>query len=508
MDPHRPSAKIEGGVQWETPDSPESGPVILEDQRHNLSPSYVPEKDRVALRQKVAYGLGGPLEGLASGIPLSNLTPVFNVGLGMSPGLLGLVLLLWRTWDACTDLFMGNMSDNARTRWGRRRPFIIAGAILTGLTMPLIWWAPLGMSQWATFTWLLITGMIFYTCFSLWGMPYYSLQLEMSPDYNERTNITAYRAFAQQIFSLIGGWILALAARPLFSTHPDHSPDLVNGMKYISIGLGALALLLGILPGLFVKERYYAKDASKQSKEDIWTGLKQTLTTKPFLCLLAITFTKTFGFALINTLGFYLNTYYVCRGNLMLATTITGVVSSVLYLPNLAAIPLCTWLANRLGKRAMLFIIVCCAIVGTLSMIVFITPTDPWLQIIPALLISPIGAGLWLVAPSMQADVADYDELVTSQRREGSFSAVFSWTLKASNALASGLGGLLLITTGFDISHGSNQSPQVLGNLRLFYIGVPLCFLVLCLFAIGTYDLSRERMLDIRRQLEAKRGVI
>ncbi len=470
--------------------------------------STVPAKDRVPFWQKVAYGLGGPVEGTAVWIPQANLTPVFNICLGISPGWLGLITLLWRAWDACVDLYMGNMSDNARTPWGRRRPFIVLGAVLTGLTMPLIWWVPSGIAEWQTVAWLLVSGMIFYTCFSLWAMPYYSLQLEMSPDYNERTNISAYRGYAQQFLGLMSGWILALASRPIFSSHLDGKPDLVNGMRYISIALGLMTIILGVLPGIFVKERYYAEDAVKQPRENIWTGLRQTLTTRPFLYVIAIVFLKTFGFNLISTLGFYLNVYYVCRGNLVLATTIAGVSSTLLFAPNLLAIPICTWLTARFGKKRMLYIIVTSGIVGILSMSVLITPSHPWLQVIPSLLISPIGAGLWLIVPSMLADVADYDESITRQRREGSFSAVFSWTSKASVALAGGLGGVLLITTGFDVSHGANQAPHVLSNLKEFYMGIPMGFLIICLVAINRYELTHARMLEIRGELEARRGVV
>jgi GPH family glycoside/pentoside/hexuronide:cation symporter len=115
-----------------------------------LIQSKVPEKDRVPFWQKVAYGLGGPVEGTANWIPQQNLTPVFNIAMGVNPIVLGIILMIWRIYDAVTDQIMGNISDNARTRWGRRRPFIVVGAILTGITMPLIWWMPTGLSNWAT----------------------------------------------------------------------------------------------------------------------------------------------------------------------------------------------------------------------------------------------------------------------------------------------------------------------------------------------------------------------
>ncbi|SDT94824.1 glycoside/pentoside/hexuronide:cation symporter, GPH family [Verrucomicrobium sp. GAS474] len=472
------------------------------------SPGKIPEKDRVPFWQKVAYGLGGPVEGTAIWIPQGNLTPVFNIALGLNPALLGIVLMCWRIWDAAADQVMGNFSDNARTRWGRRKPFIVLGAILTALTMPVIWWMPHGLPEWQMFAWLLLGGILFYSCFSIWAMPYYSLQLEMSPDYNERTNITAYRAYAQQFLQLAGGWILALASLPIFSRLPGGAPDLANGMRYISLGLAALTLVLGVLPGLFVRERYYAKEASRQPKEPLWQGLKQTLSTRPFLWIITIVFTKTFGFGLIGTLGFYLNAYYACGGDLHLATKIGGVIATALFAPNLLAIPLCTWIANRWDKKTLLYITVLSGLCGSLSVSVFVTPAHPWLQVIPPLLMGPVGIGLWLVVPSMQADVADYDEWMGGKRREGSFSAVFSWTLKATTALSGGLSGVLLVLCGFKSGPHAAQDPHVLATLKLFYIGTPLLFLIVSLFAISRYPLTREKVAEIRAALEARRGVI
>ncbi|AHF93456.1 Na+/melibiose symporter-like transporter [Opitutaceae bacterium TAV1] len=470
--------------------------------------SKVPEKDRVPVGQKLAYGLGGQLEGTAVWVPKNNLTPVFNIGLGLDPLIISSILMIWRVWDAFTDPVMGNISDNARTRWGRRRPFIVAGAILAGLTLPIMWWMPRDISQWQMAAWLLVSGLLFYSCFTLWSMPYYSLQLEMSPDYDERTNITAWRSVSQKFIALASGWILALATLPVFGVRADGSPDLVNGMRWISIGLGIATIVLGVLPGIFVKERYYAKETSKQPRQPLLAGMKQTLSTRPFLWLLVIVITKNLGVILVSSLGFYVNAYYVCRGDLVLAAKIQGASSTAVFLPAILAVPFCTWLSARFGKRMLLYIIGAVGIAGYLSVYLFYTPEHPWLQIVSSLLIGPLATGLWLVAPSMQADIVDYDELATGQRREGSFASVFSWCLKASGALTTGLSGVVLVWTGYHASHGANQPAHVAENLRTFYIWIPVVFIALSLFAVNRYELTKSRMHEIRARLEARRGAL
>ena len=96
--------------------------------------------DRVPLKQKLAYGLGGPVDILAIWIFVSIAYPVFNMELQMSPTRVAVILMALRLWDGIADPVMGWISDNTRSRWGRRRPFIFIGAILASITYPLIWW--------------------------------------------------------------------------------------------------------------------------------------------------------------------------------------------------------------------------------------------------------------------------------------------------------------------------------------------------------------------------------
>jgi len=473
-----------------------------------LFQSQIPESDQVPFLQKIAYGLGIPVEGVAQWTVASYLTPVLNIGFGMSPALIGALMMFWRFWDAFVDPIVGNISDNTRSRWGRRRPYIFVGGILVGLSFPLMWWAPRDLVGWQVFTWVLVSGTLFYTCYSVWAMPYFSLLLEMTPDYNERTNVTAVRSFIMQFVALGIGWIFAMASLPVFGILPDGKPDLVSGMRAISIGLAILAVIFGVLPSLFAKERYYQKEACKQPPAKLVTGLKQTLTTKPLLWLFAIITCNMMGFGLVGTLGFYVNAYYLCGGDLGQAAQIQGVKATMLVVPNILVIPFCAWLARRFGKRALLYGVFLLGIIGNLSIYIFYIPSNPWLQVIPPLIIGPSGIGLWLIVPSMYADIADYDELATGMRREGSIMAVASWLSKIVGTATIGISGLLLVWTGFDIAHGAAQPDYVLRNLKIFYIWIPVGFLVAGLFAIRAYDLTHKRMLEIRAELEARRGVI
>lgn len=479
----------------------------LFDQIKQRFASKCPEKDRVPVGEKAAYGIGNSVEALTVWLPLSVITPVFNIGLGMSPALIGIVLGIWRIWDAIADPIMGNISDNTRTRWGRRRPFIVVGAIATGLIFPIMWWAPIGSSDTFLFCWLMFSGFLLFSAFTVWAMPYYSLQLEMTPDYNERTNVSAYRSFFGSIFNLVGGWLLAIASMDVFAD-ASGEPDLVNGMRFVCFIMAALIITIGVLPGIFVKERYYDAEAARQEPQKLLPSLKRTLSTRPFLILVLIAVTQILGMGLVGTLGFYLNLYYVCEGDLALAAKFQGVINTALFLPSLLAIPFCVWFSAKYGKRKLLYLITAMSISGFLATYIFYIPGKPWLMLIPALLKGTIATGLWMIVPSMQADIADHDELTSHARREGSFCSVFSWTTKVAWTVNMSLSGFILVATGFNVEREGGQPEAVLNNMLHVYIWVPITVLCISLFAINRYGLTRGKVAEIRQQLEARRGSI
>ena len=122
--------------------------------------------DRVPLKQKLAYGLGGPVDILAIWVFVSIAYPVFNMELQMSPTRVAVILMALRLWDGIADPVMGWISDNTRSRWGRRRPFIFIGAILAAITYPLIWWFPMDLSHDLLMIWVIGFGILFWFLYS------------------------------------------------------------------------------------------------------------------------------------------------------------------------------------------------------------------------------------------------------------------------------------------------------------------------------------------------------
>lgn len=122
------------------------------------------------------------------------------------------------------------------------------------------------------------------------------------------------------------------------------------------------------------------------------------------------------------------------------------------------------------------------------------------------MLLSPGYVGMWLVIPSMIADVVDSEELRNGDRREGGFASIFAWLTKASTSFAYGMAGVIVVWCGFEIARRADQTPEAYRNMRLCFALLPTLFLTPALILLGRYPLSQARMIEIRNELEARRG--
>ncbi len=216
--------------------------------------------------------------------------PFFNIGLGINPALLGVGLMLMRAWDAISDPVMGNISDNARTRWGRRRPFMAVGAVLTGLIYPFLWDPPAGWGESGMLAYLLVAGLLFVSSFTCWSMPYFGMQLELTPNYDERTRLMAWTTLFGKLVSLAGAWVMAILASRWFAEQVTGEADIVAGMRTCRWFIGGLIIVVGLLPVFFVKERYYKAETSKQTRDPFWASIRESFRCRPLWYLIGISF--------------------------------------------------------------------------------------------------------------------------------------------------------------------------------------------------------------------------
>jgi GPH family glycoside/pentoside/hexuronide:cation symporter len=469
---------------------------LLEMETDNKSTQINKEKNvKLKLSSKIIYGTGSIAENtMQNGIQVM-MNPFFNVALGVTPALLGLATAIFRIWDAITDPFMGMLSDRTVSSYGRRRPYILLGAIMSGILFAVMWWCPRGMTTTFYFGWFLIVSILFYSFYTVFCVPYLALGYEMSTDYHERTSVMSFRTWFAAISGIGVQWLFWITQRSVFV-------DTVDGMRWVGIGLGFIIILMGIMPGLFLKERTLTKDEIAQNRLLVKPkGLFKALDIKSFRYILyALTFVVA-GMFLVITLGFYLNVYYVFKGDLKAASTMIGVSGMLYHLMSMIALPVINKLSLKLGKKKALLIFIVIAIVGNILKWWCFTPENPWLQLIAIGLIGPGLAAIWTLLASMTADVTDLDELENGTRREGLFGALYNWTMKLGFALCFLIGSLILELTGFDATIVGPQSDYTLYLIRLLYTIVPTFGLLISMYFIWQFPITEKISMEIREKL-------
>jgi GPH family glycoside/pentoside/hexuronide:cation symporter len=476
-------------------------PAAAEQQPRAPAPGALP------LQTKLAYALGGSTDIFGHWLYNNLVDPVYNVFLGLSPTQVSITRATTLAVDACSGLFFGWLSDNTRSRWGRRRPYVLFGSMVAGLGLPLLFMARPGWSNAQIFTFMLVSAALYAPLIASYNTPYQSLGAELTPDYNERTSVMSYKGVIQKAAGALIGWALWFANRSMFNDPVTGQPDVARGAVWAAAIAGAWMIVSGVVNFLFVKERYYGT-AAAQPRAGFFRMFGDAFQCRPYLMLLGAAFAYAIPTGLVGTFGFYVLNYHVFHGD-MKATSEIGGWSSMAYLAcGVIGIITANLLSRRIGKHATL---ICALAVGLLafgSSWWLYTPSNPWLSIVCTGLNGFSATGLWVVLPAMSADVIDYDELQSSKRREGAYSATFSWVMKLGMMFSMLIGGPLLVATGFDAKLGGAQSAETILWIRILFAGIPVTALVVALVLIQFYPLSTERMREIRAQLEQRRGAV
>lgn len=465
------------------------------------NPHVTPEKDRISVLEKLSFSAGALPYGFAYFTVTQMAYPVLNMTLGMSATLIGVMLAIGRLWDAVDDPLVGWISDNARTRWGRRLPFILLGAVMLAITLPLMWMFPSGLGQTGIFIWFTVTSVLFYTAGTFFSVPWLSLSYELTPDPQERTRIHAYRAYMGAFIGLLLPWLFAWAQSDVFT-------DVLSGVRWLSVGCGILCILFTLPIVLFCKERF-ADKALKQEKISIVRSVKETLSNKPFLIFECGIVSVAIGAPmLVGALGIYINTYYIFDGDMKAGASMSALATSVTVVIKLLTLPLTVKLCSLYGKVTVMRWSLGIGLVGAPLQYITYTPDYPYLQLVSAILLAPCVTAFWLLVDPMKADCADYDEWKTGLRREGSYASVANWIEKMSVTGVLFLSGFVLNITGYDPSLGADQSDETLWLMRVLYCVFPFLGTVVSLISLKFYSLSEERMQSIREELVKRRGSI
>lgn len=405
---------------------------------------------------------------------------------GLKPAVAGLALLIGRTWDWINDPIMGYLSDSTRSRWGRRRPYILFGALPYALVFAMIWWNPPLQTQLAKAVYYGFAYTLYYTINTIISLPYFSLTPDLTPDYDERTSLTTFR----MIFSLLG-----TGAGIMIGMSINWNPNNQSTIALLGLIFGIGASLPFLLVFFGTNEN---PDYQTQPKPRLFTEIKAALKNQPFLSAASIIL---FTFLALETIQqmllFYLKYYLQLE-------SATEVVSGSLIAAALLSLPFWNWLSEKLNK-------IKAYILGTtflgivLIALVFLKPG--WGVGIVCFFAALAGLGFgavqvlsWAIIP----DTIEYDELQSGERHEGMFYSLVTLFRKITTALVLPATGFILGATGY-VANSLEQNRGTILAIRGMMGILPAAALLVGIFFALKFPITRESFLEVQRSLERKK---
>jgi len=429
---------------------------------------------------------------------------------GLEPRLASIAALIGIIWDAINDPIVGMISDRVRTRWGRRRPFLLFFAIPYGASFLLLWYAPPFQSQIAKAVFITIAFMIADTFETLVSVPFSALTPELTPDYDERTSLTSFRMF----FNLAISLVTAVAAPAIVDSVISGGGTQQQGYLVTAAIFGGMAAIPFLLIFFVVREHELTPEQTHEAT--FMETVRTAWGNVPFRFATAVYMLNWITFDLVAlVLPFYL-LYWTSSGNLLSQASVFGIslpiesaVFAVLLITAVAVLPFWVWVSNRFSKKtAYILGMIFWAVV---QLVIFsIKPGQVELVLLMSFFAGISVSAAHLLPDSLFPDVIEWDELRTGRRAEGIYYGVKNFIRKLTGAFAIFIGLQVLGWFGYQTPPEGvtvfQQSPVTLTAIR-FLIG-PLGAVLL--FSAVTmawfYPLTRERHARIRRLLEQRKA--
>jgi GPH family glycoside/pentoside/hexuronide:cation symporter len=438
---------------------------------------------KLSTRTKVFYGIGDIGNAVVNSAIQFFLMKFYTDGALILPALAGNALLIGKIWDAVNDPLFGWITDRTKSRFGKRRVFMLFGAIPLAIASALLWFVPTQDKVW-TFVWIAATFILFDTVWTLTNVPYYALTSELTDDYDERSSLTTYRMVMAVPAYLVGA-ALTPAIVGLFALQR-------TGYAFIGIAYGILAAVALLVSAAGFRERQKVSEIKPEASP--FKSLLAALKNKPFVWLCTTYFIVNVSFAFIKILM----AYYIEYQLLMKAQT--SLVMGLMLICVTVSLPFWQWVSRKMDKGpayalGMVF--------GALAVILtFFLPHKSTGLIYLISVLAGFGfSAQWIFPWAMVADVSDYDRVETGQQRSGMYYGVWGLATKISEALA--LASVGWILTGFGYVPNVEQTPHALLGIRLFFGLIPAIFIFASIPLLVKYPITRKRHAEIRRRLDS-----
>ncbi|MFT4699005.1 MAG: GPH family glycoside/pentoside/hexuronide:cation symporter [Flavobacteriaceae bacterium] len=470
--------------------------------------SYKNSSKTVPMGQKIAFGLG-MLANQMFPAALGIFMVVLIQDYGFPTWMWGILFFLPRIFDAFTDPVMGFISDNTRSIWGRRRQYVLIGAIIMGISFGLMWQLYVADGLNYNFTYFLIWSLVFYLGLTIFSVPYVAMGYEMSDDFHERTNLMAVAQWIGQWAWVIAPWFWVVM----------YDPEWFGGgaavtTRSLGIWVAVICALLAMVPAFFIKSKSTKDDESLTpltmktiggSLKQIIENFKEAFKISAFRKLCFSTFLIFNAFNVVAGFSFFIVVYYLFNGDATAAglwPTLLGSVGALA--TTFLVIPIVARMSNIMGKKKAFMVSQGISVLGYIMLWFLFIPGKPYMFLF-ALPFFSFGIGsLFMLMMSMTSDIIDVDELNTGKRREGVFGAIYWWMVKFGFAIAGLLTGAIMTLVGF-VPDTVNTEASITG-IRLFYSGLPILGTLGAMLIMRNYDHTEEKALKISAQLAKRKG--
>jgi glycoside/pentoside/hexuronide:cation symporter, GPH family len=445
--------------------------------------------EKLSTRIKWIYGSGDLGFSLTNTILSVYFALFLTDVVGVKPSIAAIAIFIGSTWDYVNDPIVGYISDRTRSRWGRRRPFLLFGALPFAATFLLLWWKPPFVSPVALGVYYSIAFAVYDTAATFVYMPYFALTPELSGDYDERTGLTSTRMF----FSILGSLIaFTLPLWVVDGFHPEHA-NRVLMMGAIFGFFSALPLFL-----VFLNTRERPEFMNKEQALGVKDSIKATWQNRPFVFGLIMFMFNGVTMSIIQVILLYYIKYVVER------EAQSDTIMATIFVVAMLTLPLWVWVSKRLNKRwayisGVSFLAVILIVLATL------TPATGFVFIMVLCVLAGIGVSAMHVMPwAILPDAIEYGEWKTGERQEGMFYSLITLAQKVATSIAVPAALLVLEATGY-IPNSATQPASAITGIRLVAGLIPAFTISMGILFTILYPLGRDDFKKISLELESRR---
>ena len=439
-------------------------------------------------KQKLIYGTGDLSISLVTTIVGAYFAIFLTDTVGLPAGKAALAVFIGRTWDYVNDPLIGFLSDRTRSRWGRRRPWLLFGAIPFGLAFAMMWWRPPTSGETLLVVYYAAAYLIFDAAVTVVYMPYVALTPDLTQSYDERTGLTSYRMAFSILASLIAFVIPAMIIG-------EFNPESARRFMLMGVLFGGISVVPILVTFAGTRER---PAYTRQSRPAFLTSIKAAFRNRPFVFSAAMFLLTWTSIAILQATLLFFIKYGLGRESQ------SEIIMASVFVTALLALPVWLAVSNRSDKRKA-FVIGLSFWAVIQVVLILLTPAAGLPLVLGMCVLAGIGVSAAHVLPwSIIPDAIEWDEWNTGTRHEGTFYSIVTLAQKVASSLAIPLALLLLEARGY-LPGDAAQPPEAIQAIRILVGPIPAVLLLAAIAFALFYPLDRSEHERIVAELELRR---